>query len=247
MLERNPLNDYRIQSYYQRNIGTRFEPKLRRLLDTQSKSEIEKTMVQIGLPVFKSLFLATSDFLENPTNYCRQLQSKMFFVEIESSTSSEKKRDFNLTLDQVINFTSNHRSLDRMILKENYYNIFSGTIVIREDKKDIYIEMVNGALTKLLHNGEVDYTITSDDFLHTLKYNFQDVGIKQIVIKTLQHIPSPDLINEPMNFSREFLPGYYEFIIVDKEDGYGLQPIFFDYNNNSVFTDVFRTDIIDLK
>lgn len=204
-------------------------------------------MVQIGLPIFRSLFLSTSDFLEDPTNYCDQLRSRMFFVEMESSTSSEKKRDFNLTPEEVIVFTTNHRSLDKMILKENYLNIFSGTIVIREDKKVVYMEMVGGALTRLLHNGEVDYIATSDDFLHTLKYNSGNQDIKKIMIRTLEHIPSPDLINEPMNFNREFLPGYYEFIIVDKEDGYGLQPVFFDYNNNPAFTNVFRTDIFDSK
>ena len=107
--------------------------------------------------------------------------------------------------------------------------------------------MIDGALTELLHNGKLNYIANSDDFLHTLKYNFEDQDIKQIMIRTLEHIPSPDFTKEPINFNREFLPGYYEFIIVDKEDRCGLQPIFHDYNNNPAFTGVFRTDIFDSK
>ena len=234
------LNKCGINNFYISSIGTSQEQSISELLDKHSKSEIEEIMKKIGLTTFKSISLNKIEFLNNPKNYFNQLPSKLYFVEIKSSLSLEKKRSFNLNAQETLDFVNSFKHFDKVTIRENYLNIFSGTIIVSPNNKTVYIEMVKGNLTNLLHNSKLDFYAIRDDFLHTFKYNVDDLDIKKIIIKVLEHIPSPNLLYEPIDFKREFLSGYYEFIIVDKEDNHGLQPVFWDYNQNKVFTNVFR-------
>jgi hypothetical protein len=250
---KHSLNDGRILAYINTannkesrskiealKIGALIDKCLDAIKDEQTKSDIHNKIQEIGLPVFKMIETVTSSFLSNPDYYFEQLPSSEYYIEAKSSTTNEKIRDFGLDSDETINFAMQNSHLDLLILKENYKNIYSGNIVVANDNSGIYIEMVSGTLSSLLHDGKFDYTAYRDEMLGSFKYNTERDEIKELMLMVLSYIPSLDRNNTKLDRNSKFLQGYYEFIIVDKNDGCGLVPVFNDYNQKIAFTNVFR-------
>jgi len=112
-----------------------------------------------------------------------------------------------------------------VIIYEYFKNLYAGNLMVEKDGQRIFAEMVQDTHSGLVQGKRnPDFTVWRNDFDKRFHYSFDDPVLRETVFKMIQCIPH----NE-----NHYMPGYYEFVIVDKNGR--VAPIFIDYISSELY------------
>jgi hypothetical protein len=216
----------------------------------------QKFLESFHLPRYERATLPLKDFLEDPEKFISKDANRKWFVLLELKKGGQKFRDTSLKSSEIMDFVN--KTISEKSLEKEDYNItisetlpqeYGGNIIVDKDGK-LLVEISKGDVTKgesaqgIISEGTHDpekhgklLTVRRDEFLNSLKYSWEDgeetngIPLRETVYKTIMSIP-----HEGEGRELKFVPGYYEFHLVRKEEGKDLEPMFVDCRQDEILT-----------
>lgn len=198
-------------------------PDLARQLN-RSREAGWQALEDLDLPRYKRVVVSAGEFLDDPQAAVAEIPSKRLFVFLQPKEGLPVRKT-KLTLEEAVEFVhttaGEHPEAWEAHISETEEEKYGGTIVVKKDGYAI-IEM-----TAQGQGGVSAGTVTPElrawqDHLTGLwKYGFEDVGLRRLVQYVMREVPHED---------REYLPGFYEFHVVQPDKDEPLEVKFIDYN-----------------
>ncbi len=208
----------------------------------RSRADGYAAIKELNLPTFESTRHADlTDFLEQFDTYIPDEKKHQWFVLLEPKDKlrDERIRRIGLEKSDIKEFVSS--ALESAGATAEEFNVtwaedhehkYGGNIIIKKDGS-ILVEFIPGNQGDVA-GGTFDpkdrMTVTRDQFLKTFKYSFEDESLREKMFDTIMRIP-----HTGKNRDMEFVPGYYEFMMVERDEKKGIEPIFIDYHGDDVF------------
>ncbi len=203
----------------------------------QNKTEQFRKLKETGLPQYNRVEnVELSCFLADPDLTVSELSSEKFFVSlIPKEKGMPRYGRAGIDVNQTVSYIREKIDLkDRekyeITINEYFENLFGGNLVVGRHG-DVYIEFKRGEQTDIARGKIVPrFRVTRERFTKSFRYSFQDESIRRIIFAALLSIP-----HEGKGRRLEFMPGYYEFVIVKRSEESLPETIFIDYNDNPFF------------
>jgi hypothetical protein len=215
--------------------------------EEKTKAELLESMSKAGLPYPKTVYPSPSrqEFDENPKFWLEKITSPLISARFSDSQRRIVRKVIIGNQQEVLErLPEVDERYDTILLRDNYESLMSGTVVI--DGQEVYMEAALGYLGRVIHDGDVEFRMMTNLFTQEsvcevkdpvvdLDGNFYQTGdqppeaICQQLADVLLYIPH----------RRGGRDGYYEFGLVDKNGQGRIEPVFWDYNKNRNFRDVF--------
>ncbi len=232
-----------------RDTGPLSDP-LRRIVRAfeRPRSEGYEAVEQSGLPSLSRYSMSADEMLERFDGMISGERDHMWYVGLDpkkETKDAERIRIHSISKEKIVNaVNSKLASLGRdaseytMTVAETYKHEYGGSVAIQKNGV-IHAEFVRGN-PGVVSQGIADihemYRVFRNEYSSKFRYAMGkdsssevefDEQAKQSFLKTMKCIPRK---------GREYEPGYYEFVIVDKEGNGYLQPFFIDYNPEKALT-----------
>ncbi len=203
----------------------------------QNKAEQYRKLQETSLPQYNRIEnVEVSYFLDNPESAVSELSSERFFISlIPKKEGMPRYGKAGLDVDQVVSFIKEKLDLDdinkyQITINEYFENLFGGNLVVGQ-QGDVYIEFKRGEQTDIARGKIVpEFIVTRERFTESFRYSFQDEDIRRIIFMALLSVP-----HEGKGRRLRFMPGYYEFVVVRRDEESIPETIFIDYSDNSLF------------
>jgi len=212
----------------------RFDMDLSKRLDEPRSVGIQN-IERLGLPRYQCETVPLTTFLSDPHRYLAKLGSRKFYIILlPVAPRFTRKSKAGLTEEGVISFVSANvppSSVEGydIILQQFFENLYGGNIVIQPDGT-VYAEFKEKKQAGISTGADTPkFIVESDTFTGSLRYDFTDPELRSLFYSVLSSIS-----HEGASRERKYLPGYYEFLIVRKDDG-TVGPIFIDYRDNPAY------------
>lgn len=218
-----------------------------------------------GLSILKSLSLPhlekvetnPKEFFKDPESVFLKLSCDKYYVNF----ISDKDRSAALGLDkeQLKKIIQERQTKEEpnitVIVSQYFENHYGGHITVNPQSGHILLELSKGNQLDLARGKSSPTIIVErDPLIGTFKYhqivngekvNLVDEKLKKTLFETLDCIPKDTEIDSKktrfnLNEQMDYHPGYYEFVLVNKEVGkkesgeVNLSPIFLDYRGGEV-------------
>jgi hypothetical protein len=191
---------------------------------------------RLSLPRYKQATLPLPDFLKHPDEHFDNIGSEKFWINLPPKRQElQRYRQINLERAGIIEFINEHvpdasHFEYNIHLSEYFDNIFSGNIVINS-AGDVVGEMVTGVQSPLATGEKTpEFTMKRDPFTKIFKYSFEEESLRRAMWKTMLAIP-----HDGEGRELECTPGYYEFVLIKRDEQAPLEPIFLDYSNSPIY------------
>ena len=201
-------------------------PDLARKLDRPRQAGWD-ALEELDLPRYVRVHISVEEFLDDPAKTTAEIPSKRLFVFLQPKEGLPVRKT-KLTLEEAVAFVrqtvGEHPENWEADIAETEEEKFGGNIVVKKDGRAI-IEMTTQG-----QGGVSAGTVTPElrawqDHLTGLwKYDFEDVELRRLVQDIMREVPHED---------REYLPGLYEFHVVQPEENDPLEVKFIDFNDIS--------------
>jgi hypothetical protein len=195
-----------------------------------------KALERLNLPRYKQMTLPLSDFLEDPEGYIDSIGSERFYINLPPKQQDlQRYRQIDLERAEVMEFIDKHVPQANhphyiIHVSEYFENIFSGNIVINP-AGDVVGEMVTGVQSPLATGEKTpEFTMKRDPFTKIFKYSFEEESLRRAMWRTMLAIP-----HDGEGRELESTPGYYEFVLIKRDEQAPLEPIFLDYSNSPIY------------
>lgn len=199
-------------------------PDLARQLDRPREAGWQ-ALEDLDLPRYKRrINISASEFLRDPQASVAEIPSKRYFVFLQPKEGLPVRKT-KLTFDEAVEFVQEtvgeHPEKWEANIAETEVEKYGGNIVVKKDGRAI-IEMTTQG-----QGGVSAGTVTPElrawqDHLTGLwKYGFDDVELRRLIQEIMRQVPHE---------KREYLPGLYEFHVVQPEENDPLEVKFIDYN-----------------
>lgn len=183
-----------------------------------------QALEDLELPRYKRVVVSAGEFLSDPHAAVAEIPSKRLFVFLQPKEGLPVRKT-KLTFDEAVEFVQEtvgeHPENWEANIAETEVEKYGGNIVVKKDGRAI-IEMTTQG-----QGGVSAGTVTPElrawqDHLTGLwKYDFEDVELRRLAQDVMREVPHED---------REYLPGLYEFHVVQPEEDEPLEVKFIDYN-----------------
>lgn len=191
---------------------------------------------KLDLPRYKRINLPLVEFLGNPTTTLSEIGSEKFYISlIPNAKELPRYGTSGLSAEEVLSYinehvTTNNQENYTLFVQEYFDNLYGGNIIINPSGQ-IYSEFKSGKQGPIAKGKATpEFTIKRDQHFDSFKYSFEDSHLREIMHDTILSIP-----HKGEGRDAEYLPGYYEFVIVKKKPDGTEEPIFIDYKNNPAF------------
>lgn len=195
-----------------------------------------KRVKELGLPNDTPEIFPLTVFLRNPEFFLPKRPGKWLVLlepkkinEMRYRKASLETNEIFCWIKDVIEKNNLNSEFYDLALGETHQSEYGGNIIITHEGK-ILIEFTKGGqgvISEGKHNqaehGEL-FLVRRDEHMGSFKYSWADEDGKptrESIYKVLMKIP-----HNGTGRDRQFLPGYYEFQLIDR--GNGLEPLFFD-------------------
>ena len=183
-----------------------------------------QALEDLDLPRYKRVVVSAEEFLADPQAAVVEIPSKRLFVFLQPKEGLPVRKT-KLTFDEAVEFVretvGEHPENWESHISETEEEKYGGNIVVKKDGRAI-VEMTTQG-----QGGVSAGTVTPElrawqDHLTGLwKYDFDNVELRQLVQEIVRQVPHE---------KREYLPGLYEFHVVQPEANDPLEVKFIDYN-----------------
>ena len=191
---------------------------------------------RLNLPRYKRREVPLGEFLASPDETFAEIGSEKFYVTLLPKRNDLRRvRKSGLSKEDVLGFVHSEISNNEiddysLIIQEYFDNLYGGNIVVNPSGQ-IYIEFKTGKQGEIADGTATpEFTAKRDRFLKAFEYSFEDTHLREIIYKTILSIPHSGEARE-----MEFPVGYYEFVIVQKNEDLPVEPIFIDYRENPAY------------
>lgn len=210
-------------------------PKIGRAFG-QSKEIGYINLDKFNLPRYKINTVKVQVFLKNPRTSIRGLDSKRFYITLFSENKRlERYGTYDISLRGITKFINEKIRTELMseykiIISEYFANRFGGSILIGRDGS-LFAEFVRGNQTRLARGKKIpNFTVVRDKNTRIFHYSFTDQNFRKIFFDLIMKIPHTNEGRE-----MEFIPGYFEVLLIKRDKDSKLEPIFIDYRDHPDF------------
>jgi|GEM_PF-1759390 len=191
---------------------------------------------KFDLPRYKHKNLSLKEFLSNSSKFLEELESDIFYISlIPKNPDLKREGRAGLRSGEVIDFINHFVPESDMenydvAIEQMFNNVFGGSIVV-DPKGNVYFEFIEGNQTAVSKgNAEIKYIVFRDVHVSSFKYSFEDEHIRKIAFEAIMNIPHKGEGRE-----MQFLPGYYEMVIAQRDNTTKPETKFLDYRDNDAY------------
>lgn len=186
-----------------------------------------RAVENMGLPHYERRMIPLDEFMDNPELFAGDMDCDTFYVTLVPKMCGRRFSEADLDVSHVISFVREH--LDEkdytcynMALQQYFDNKFGGNIIVNKDGS-LLAEFRRGRQGPIGSGTEIpEFYITRNMFTNSFRYSFESPELRQLLYSTFLIMP-----HEGEGREMRFVPGYYEFVIVNKRGR--LKPVFIDY------------------
>jgi hypothetical protein len=201
------------------------------------KEKSIEMLEKLDLPRYKKHIVPLKEFLDDPKAVTGDLETDRFSVVlIPVNPKLGKFAKWDINLDAAVEFARKNipdSQIEeyKIAVHQFFPNQYGGNIVISKAGK-INIEI--GSQSEIAYGTATpEFTAESEDFTGSMRYSFEDEKLRAAIYRTLQSIP-----HEGEKRETKYNPGYYEFLLVKKDEARDLEPIFWDYKDEEAFSEL---------
>ena len=197
-------------------------PELAQKLD-RPRSEGWEMLEEIDLPRYKRVQVSAEEFLQDPALITKDIPSERLFVFLQPKEGVPVRKT-KLSLDEAVEFvrTTVKSSPDawEIFVSETEEEKFGGNIAVDKDGRAI-IEMTTKGQGGISAGTVVpEIRAWQDRFSGIWKYDSDDADERRLVQSVMRDVPRD---------GREYLPGLYEFHLVQPDEDEPMEIKFIDY------------------
>lgn len=184
--------------------------------------------MELGLPHYTHFRVSVESFLKDPNKLLSPLKMPPLFVFLNNKKGAIERRP-NLSHEQAIAFvqeaTNSAPDQWEVFVSENLEQVYGGNISVNREGT-ARIELRRGEQGPIsagtTEAGEL-LRAWQGPLTHLWKYDFDDPNQRALVQSVMHEVPHE---------KREYLPGLYEFQLVDTQADGVLEPRFVDYRSD---------------
>ncbi|MDD4332589.1 MAG: hypothetical protein PHT51_00565 [Patescibacteria group bacterium] len=211
-------------------------PKLSAALNEDRSIGI-KNLKKLNLPRYKDNHLALTDFLQDPQKGIKNLKTTTFaFNLIPLEKNMPRNGGYDKNIDQIISFVNQRIAKEEqinydIIISQYFENIYGGNIIVGEDGKALTAEFKKGGQSDIARGKIIpEFSVTRDPYTDSFRYSFTDEKLRELIYKSILTVP-----HEGEGRDMKFIPGYYEFVIIQKDEKSPMEVLFIDCKLNPAF------------
>src|SRR3989338_839961 len=191
--------------------------------------EVGQEAVQIlDLPHYRRNLLIADSFLSDPESGFASLETTRFFILLQNR-DGKVVRDLNATKKGVMAFVRRHAKKNphewSVNVAEFLEQVYGGNISVSKEgaARIEFRKGEQGPVSAGTASAHELYHAWQDPNTRVWKYDFDDAELRALVQRVVHDVPHDE---------RDYLPGLYEFQLVDPEGDGILEPRFVDYRSD---------------
>lgn len=206
-------------------------------------------LAALGLPHYRRLEVPAADALYDAASLLASMPRDGYFTILSpNKPGSERFRQYVTTAADLAAFIvsrlGNQPADYTAIIQENFEHKYGGNIVCLPGG-EVYGEVMPGQLGhNLVVSGQSrpqeHITLHKDIFTDRFGYSTDNVSLREGLWRTLQCLPRGTTDDHAPEYAQRapFVPGYYEFFLVQRTPGAPLEPIFNGYSAQPAFVNL---------
>ncbi|MBI4435526.1 hypothetical protein HY630_02545 [Candidatus Uhrbacteria bacterium] len=183
-----------------------------------------KALEDLDLPRYERVVVSAAEFLGNPDAVADKIPSRRLFVFLQP-TEGLPVRKTKLTREEAVAFVretvAEHPEAWAVHVSETEDEVYGGNIDVRKDGRAIVEMTIHGQGGVSAMKVDPEIRAWQDPLTGLWKYNLEDSQVRQVIQDVMHAVPHE---------KREYLPGLYEFHVVQPEADGPLEVKFIDYH-----------------
>jgi hypothetical protein len=185
---------------------------------------------KLDLPRYKKKTMPLDNFLKNPGDALLEVQSDLFYITLLPKIDGLSRFSHSgINGQQVLEYVKENISQDAVnnydiVIQQYFKNLYGGNIIVNSDGQAL-VEFAAGKQSPIAKGSKnPEFFVGNDGLTNSFKYSFEDESLRKTIYQMIQTIP-----HEGESRETKYRPGYYEFILVKKDEESPAEPIFIDY------------------